>query len=387
MNIGMVCYASVGGSGVVATELAHALARRGHQVHLISSEPPFRWRSGVPGLSFVPVEVPPYPLFREPQYLLALTNDDRACRGRAAARHRARALRGAARDGGVSRRADARRRRLRSCRRARSRRCTAPTSRWSAATRRTRERWRSRSSSRTASPLSRRACKADTVVVARHPPRHHGDSEFSRLRGVPRGGRIRRCARGSARPIATTPWSFTSRTSGRSSGSTSRSRCFAGSASAFARGSSSSATARFARTSSAACGIIGLERRRRVRWASSRIWSEFCRAPICSCCRRRRRASALPRWKPWRARCRSSPRTSAACRRSSRMASPDSSARLRPWTLMAERGVALLTDASLRRSIAAAAVRLVQARYCTDSVVPFYETEYLEVLRRPVAAS
>jgi L-malate glycosyltransferase len=72
MNIGMVCYASVGGSGVVATELAHALALRGHTVHLISSEPPFRWRSGVPNMSFVPVEVPPYPLFREPQYLLAL---------------------------------------------------------------------------------------------------------------------------------------------------------------------------------------------------------------------------------------------------------------------------------------------------------------------------
>src|SRR6185436_5747070 len=68
----MVCYASVGGSGVVATELAHALALRGHTVHLISSEPPFRWRRGIPGLSFVPVEVPPYPLFREPQYLLAL---------------------------------------------------------------------------------------------------------------------------------------------------------------------------------------------------------------------------------------------------------------------------------------------------------------------------
>jgi N-acetyl-alpha-D-glucosaminyl L-malate synthase BshA len=74
MNIGMVCYASVGGSGVVATELAHALAVRGHCVHLISSEPPFRWRSGAPGLSFVPVTVPPYPLFREPQYLLALSN-------------------------------------------------------------------------------------------------------------------------------------------------------------------------------------------------------------------------------------------------------------------------------------------------------------------------
>jgi N-acetyl-alpha-D-glucosaminyl L-malate synthase BshA len=74
MNIGMVCYASVGGSGVVATELAHALARRGHQITIISSEPPFRWRDGVPGLSFERVDVPPYPLFREPQYLLALTN-------------------------------------------------------------------------------------------------------------------------------------------------------------------------------------------------------------------------------------------------------------------------------------------------------------------------
>jgi N-acetyl-alpha-D-glucosaminyl L-malate synthase BshA len=74
MNIGMVCYASVGGSGVVATELAHALALRGHQVCLISSEPPFRWRDGVPGLTFVGVDIPSYPLFREPQYLLALTN-------------------------------------------------------------------------------------------------------------------------------------------------------------------------------------------------------------------------------------------------------------------------------------------------------------------------
>jgi L-malate glycosyltransferase len=74
MNIGMVCYASVGGSGVVATALGRALAQRGHRIHLISSEPPFRWRDGVPGLSFEKVQVPPYPLFREPQYLLALTN-------------------------------------------------------------------------------------------------------------------------------------------------------------------------------------------------------------------------------------------------------------------------------------------------------------------------
>jgi len=54
VNIGMVCYASVGGSGVVATELAHALALRGHQVHVISSEPPFRWRDGVPAVDREP---------------------------------------------------------------------------------------------------------------------------------------------------------------------------------------------------------------------------------------------------------------------------------------------------------------------------------------------
>ena len=75
MNIGMVCYASVGGSGVVATELAHALADRGHHVHVISSEPPFRWRSGVAGLSFERVEVPPYPLFREPVVRAGLLKD------------------------------------------------------------------------------------------------------------------------------------------------------------------------------------------------------------------------------------------------------------------------------------------------------------------------
>jgi len=72
MKIGIVCYASVGGSGVVATELALALAGRGHEVRLISSELPFRWRDGVPNLHFERVHTPAYPLFREPQYLLAL---------------------------------------------------------------------------------------------------------------------------------------------------------------------------------------------------------------------------------------------------------------------------------------------------------------------------
>jgi N-acetyl-alpha-D-glucosaminyl L-malate synthase BshA len=74
MRIGMVCYASLGGSGVVATELARALAARGHAVHLISSDPPFRWEEGVERLTLHRVTTPAYPLFREPQYLLALAN-------------------------------------------------------------------------------------------------------------------------------------------------------------------------------------------------------------------------------------------------------------------------------------------------------------------------
>jgi hypothetical protein len=64
MNIGVVCYASVGGSGIVATELAKALARHGHQVHLISTEPPFRLGDYEAGLAFHRVHTPTYPLFR-----------------------------------------------------------------------------------------------------------------------------------------------------------------------------------------------------------------------------------------------------------------------------------------------------------------------------------
>jgi L-malate glycosyltransferase len=74
VNIGVVCYASVGGSGIVATELAKSLARRNHQVHLISTEPPFRLGDYEAGLAFHRVHTPTYPLFREPQYLLGLAN-------------------------------------------------------------------------------------------------------------------------------------------------------------------------------------------------------------------------------------------------------------------------------------------------------------------------
>ena len=74
MNVGIVCYASVGGSGIVATELAKVLARRGHEVRLISSEPPVRLGDFQAGLAFHAVQTPGYPLFREPQYLLSLAS-------------------------------------------------------------------------------------------------------------------------------------------------------------------------------------------------------------------------------------------------------------------------------------------------------------------------
>ncbi|MFO1076574.1 MAG: N-acetyl-alpha-D-glucosaminyl L-malate synthase BshA [Planctomycetota bacterium] len=72
MRIGIVCYPTVGGSGVVATEVAHALAKRGHEVHLLSYDRPGRLRRGTPGLRFHEVAVTAYPLFRFPPYDLAL---------------------------------------------------------------------------------------------------------------------------------------------------------------------------------------------------------------------------------------------------------------------------------------------------------------------------
>jgi N-acetyl-alpha-D-glucosaminyl L-malate synthase BshA len=74
LNVGIVCYASVGGSGIVATELGKALALRGHQAHFISTETPFRLGDFQDGLFFHQVLTPTYPLFREPQYLLSLAN-------------------------------------------------------------------------------------------------------------------------------------------------------------------------------------------------------------------------------------------------------------------------------------------------------------------------
>ncbi len=74
MKIGMVCYPTYGGSGVVATELGIRLARRGHDVHFVSYEPPARFACAVEGLSFHEVETSSYPLFRHPPYLLAMAS-------------------------------------------------------------------------------------------------------------------------------------------------------------------------------------------------------------------------------------------------------------------------------------------------------------------------
>src|SRR5213592_536498 len=74
MNVGIVCYGSMGGSGIVATELGKALADRGHEVHVISADQPFRLGGFHPGLVFHQVNTPSYPLFREPQYIIGLSN-------------------------------------------------------------------------------------------------------------------------------------------------------------------------------------------------------------------------------------------------------------------------------------------------------------------------
>ncbi|MBI1749251.1 MAG: N-acetyl-alpha-D-glucosaminyl L-malate synthase BshA [Acidobacteria bacterium] len=72
MKIGITCYPTYGGSGVVATELGMELAARGHEVHFISYAPPFRLDPSSDRIHFHEVEVSTYPLFDHPPYALAL---------------------------------------------------------------------------------------------------------------------------------------------------------------------------------------------------------------------------------------------------------------------------------------------------------------------------
>lgn len=73
-HIGIICYPTQGGSGIVATELGLELAKRGHQVHFISYRRPFRLDRLYPNTHFNQVEISEYPLFEYPPYSLALTS-------------------------------------------------------------------------------------------------------------------------------------------------------------------------------------------------------------------------------------------------------------------------------------------------------------------------
>ncbi len=74
MNVGITCYPTYGGSGIVATELGLELATRGHEVHFISYSNPIRLDAGMPRIHYHEVEVSTYPLFQYPPYCLALAS-------------------------------------------------------------------------------------------------------------------------------------------------------------------------------------------------------------------------------------------------------------------------------------------------------------------------
>jgi N-acetyl-alpha-D-glucosaminyl L-malate synthase BshA len=71
-KIGITCYPTYGGSGVVATELGIELAARGHEIHFITSSPPFRLNGREANIHFHEVDLYHYPLFEHPPYDLAL---------------------------------------------------------------------------------------------------------------------------------------------------------------------------------------------------------------------------------------------------------------------------------------------------------------------------
>jgi L-malate glycosyltransferase len=73
LNIGITCYPSVGGSGILASALGEELARRGHEVHFIGYERPFRLPDDAPRIHFHSVEVNDYGLFKYPDYTLPLS--------------------------------------------------------------------------------------------------------------------------------------------------------------------------------------------------------------------------------------------------------------------------------------------------------------------------
>jgi len=74
MRIGITCYPTYGGSGIVATELGLELATRGHDIHFITYSNPIRLDPNIPRIHYHEVEVSNYPLFQYPPYCLALAS-------------------------------------------------------------------------------------------------------------------------------------------------------------------------------------------------------------------------------------------------------------------------------------------------------------------------
>ncbi len=74
MKIGIVCYPTFGGSGVLATELGKALAQNGHHIHFITYQQPVRLNGFIPNIYYHEVQVPTYPLFDYPPYETALAS-------------------------------------------------------------------------------------------------------------------------------------------------------------------------------------------------------------------------------------------------------------------------------------------------------------------------
>lgn len=74
LAVGVVCYSSVGGSGVIASDLAVGLAKRGHRVHVIATAPPSRPLPQCDRIFFHEVSVSDYPLFEHPPYGIAVAS-------------------------------------------------------------------------------------------------------------------------------------------------------------------------------------------------------------------------------------------------------------------------------------------------------------------------
>lgn len=74
LKIGITCYPTVGGSGVIATELGKMLAEKGHDIHFITSSMPFRLNKMYPNITYHQVEINSYSVFQYAPYDIALAN-------------------------------------------------------------------------------------------------------------------------------------------------------------------------------------------------------------------------------------------------------------------------------------------------------------------------